>query len=538
MFESLSDRLSAALSGLRSKGKVTEADVNTVSREIRLALLEADVSLPVVRGFIKRIKERALGVEVSKALNPAEQVIKIVNEELTTILGGETRRMNVSKKPPTVIMLAGLQGAGKTTLAGKLAYSLKEQGHTPILVACDLQRPGAVQQLQIVGERAGVPTFAPDPGTSLDTLEHEMGTSHGDPVAVARAGVAEARQKKHDYVIVDTAGRLGIDETLMTQARNIRDAIQPDEVFFVIDAMIGQDAVTTAEAFRDGVDFTGVVLTKLDGDARGGAALSIREVTGKPIMFASTGEKMTDFDVFHPDRMANRILGMGDVLTLIEQAEKSLDQEQALETASKLSTGELTLEDFLNQMLMIRKMGPIANLLKMLPGGSQMSAMADMIDEKQLDRVQAIIRGMTPLERNNPKILNASRRRRIANGSGVTVREVNQLIERVFEAKKMMGQMANQMGLGGGRSATKKKPKGRKGKNGKRRPPKQSRGGGMPNMGGMPGMGGGMPSMAELQKMQEQLGGGGMPPMPKGLEGVDLNNLDFSQVDKKKKRPR
>lgn len=538
MFESLSDRLSAALSGLRSKGKVTEADVNTVSREIRLALLEADVSLPVVRGFIKRIKERALGVEVSKALNPAEQVIKIVNEELTTILGGETRRMNVSKKPPTVIMLAGLQGAGKTTLAGKLAYSLKEQGHTPILVACDLQRPGAVQQLQIVGERAGVPTFAPDPGTSLDTLEHEMGTSHGDPVAVARAGVAEARQKKHDYVIVDTAGRLGIDETLMTQARNIRDAIQPDEVFFVIDAMIGQDAVTTAEAFRDGVDFTGVVLTKLDGDARGGAALSIREVTGKPIMFASTGEKMTDFDVFHPDRMANRILGMGDVLTLIEQAEKSLDQEQALETASKLSTGELTLEDFLNQMLMIRKMGPIANLLKMLPGGSQMSAMADMIDEKQLDRVQAIIRGMTPLERNNPKILNASRRRRIANGSGVTVTEVNQLIERFFEAKKMMGQMANQMGLGGGRSATKKKPKGRKGKNGKRRPPKQSRSGGMPNMGGMPGMGGGMPSMAELQKMQEQLGGGGMPPMPKGLEGVDLNNLDFSQVDKKKKRPR
>ena len=538
MFESLSDRLSAALSGLRSKGKVTEADVNTVSREIRLALLEADVSLPVVRGFIKRIKERALGVEVSKALNPAEQVIKIVNEELTTILGGETRRMNVSKKPPTVIMLAGLQGAGKTTLAGKLAYSLKEQGHTPILVACDLQRPGAVQQLQIVGERAGVPTFAPDPGTSLDTLEHEMGTSHGDPVAVARAGVAEARQKKHDFVIVDTAGRLGIDETLMTQARNIRDAIQPDEVFFVIDAMIGQDAVTTAEAFRDGVDFTGVVLTKLDGDARGGAALSIREVTGKPIMFASTGEKMTDFDVFHPDRMANRILGMGDVLTLIEQAEKSLDQEQALETASKLSTGELTLEDFLNQMLMIRKMGPIANLLKMLPGGSQMSAMADMIDEKQLDRVQAIIRGMTPLERNNPKILNASRRRRIANGSGVTVTEVNQLIERFFEAKKMMGQMANQMGLGGGRSATKKKPKGRKGKNGKRRPPKQSRGGGMPNMGGMPGMGGGMPSMAELRKMQEQLGGGGMPPMPKGLEGVDFNNLDFSQVDKKKKRPR
>ena len=294
MFESLSDRLQDALGGLRGKGKLTEADINATAREIRLALLEADVSLAVVKAFIKRVKERALGADVSEALNPAQQVIKIVDEELTGILGGETRRLNLAKNPPTVIMLAGLQGAGKTTLAGKLAKHLAKQGHTPMLVACDLQRPGAVQQLQIVGERAEVPTFAPDPGTSLDSNEHEMGTSHGDPVDVAKQGIAEAKQKQHDVVIIDTAGRLGIDETLMTQARNIRDAVNPDEVLFVIDSMIGQDAVQTAEAFRDGVDFTGVVLTKLDGDARGGAALSIREVTGKPIMYASTGEKLDD----------------------------------------------------------------------------------------------------------------------------------------------------------------------------------------------------------------------------------------------------
>ncbi|MEJ4099477.1 signal recognition particle protein [Corynebacterium mastitidis] len=546
MFESLSDRLSGALSGIRGKGKLTEADINSTAREIRLALLEADVSLPVARGFIKRIKERAGGAEVSQALNPAQQVIKIVNEELTGILGGETRRLNLAKNPPTVIMLAGLQGAGKTTLAGKLAKHLEKQGHTPMLVACDLQRPGAVQQLQIVGERAGVPTFAPDPGTSLDSSEHEMGTSHGDPVAVAQAGIEEARRAQHDVVIVDTAGRLGIDEELMTQARNIRDAVQPDEVLFVIDSMIGQDAVSTAEAFRDGVDFTGVVLTKLDGDARGGAALSIREVTGKPILFASTGEKLEDFDVFHPERMASRILGMGDMLSLIEQAETVFDQQQAEATAQKIGTGELTLEDFLDQMLMIRRMGPIGNLLKMLPGGKQMNQMADMVDEKQLDRIQAIIRGMTPAERENPKILNASRRKRIAAGSGVQVSDVNQLVERFFEAKKMMGKMAGQFGMGGPmRSATKKKPKGRKGKNGKRKPAKKGptppkMPGGMP---GMPGMGGGMPDMAQLQQLQQQMeaGGGmpglgglgklakGMPKMPKGMENIDLNNLDFGQ---------
>ena len=539
MFESLSDRLQSALSGLRGKGKLTEADINATAREIRLALLEADVSLNVVRGFIKRIKERAAGAEVSEALNPAQQVVKIVNEELIEILGGETRRLNLAKNPPTVIMLAGLQGAGKTTLAGKLSKHLASKGHTPMLVACDLQRPGAVQQLQIVGERAGVDVYAPDPGTSLDSHEHEMGTSHGDPVDVAKRGIEEAKRTQHDIVIIDTAGRLGIDETLMTQARNIRDAVNPDEVLFVIDSMIGQDAVQTAEAFRDGVDFTGVVLTKLDGDARGGAALSIREVTGKPIMFASTGEKLDDFDVFHPERMSSRILGMGDLLTLIEQAESKLDQSKAEEAAKKMGSGEMTLNDFLDMMLMVRNLGPMGNLLKMMPGGNKMNQIADMVDEKQLDRIQAIIRGMTPEERENPKILNASRRKRIANGSGVAVSDVNQLIERFTEAKKMMSQMAGRFGMpgmGGGRSATKKKPKGRKGKNGKRKPPKRRGGGGMPGMPGMPGMGGGMPSMEELQKMQEQMGG--MPgmgdiKMPKGMENIDLNNLDFSKGKKK-----
>ncbi|WP_291313079.1 signal recognition particle protein [Corynebacterium sp. UBA2622] len=531
MFESLSDRLQTALGGLRGKGKLTEADINATAREIRIALLEADVSLPVVRAFIKRVKERALGADVSEALNPAQQVVKIVDEELTNILGGETRRLNMAKTPPTVIMLAGLQGAGKTTLAGKLANHLAKQGHTPMLVACDLQRPGAVQQLQIVGERAGVPTFAPDPGTSMDSYAHEMGTSHGDPVAVAQEGVEYARQNKNDVVIIDTAGRLGIDETLMTQARNIRDAVHPDEVLFVIDAMIGQDAVSTAQAFADGVDFTGVVLTKLDGDARGGAALSIREVTGKPILFASTGEKLDDFDVFHPDRMSSRILGMGDLLSLIEQAETLFDEREAEEAASRLGSGELTLEDFLNQLLMVRRMGPIGNLLKMMPGGKAMNEMADMVNEKQLDRIQAIIRGMTPAEREDPTILNASRRKRIAKGSGVSVSEVNQLVERFFEAKKMMGQMASQFGLPGmpgmgGRSATKKKPKGRKTKSGKRKPAKRRTGGAPQMPGGMPGMPGmgGMPDMGELQKLQEQ--------MPPGMEGIDLNNLDFSQAMK------
>ncbi|RZS34659.1 signal recognition particle subunit FFH/SRP54 (srp54) [Herbihabitans rhizosphaerae] len=510
MFDTLSDRLTSVLSNLRSKGRLSDADIDATAREIRIALLEADVALPVVRAFIAKVKERAKGAEVSAALNPAQQVVKIVNEELVAILGGETRRLNMAKTPPTVIMLAGLQGSGKTTLAGKLARWLKGQGHTPLLVACDLQRPNAVTQLQVVGERAGVPVFAPEPGNGV-----------GDPISVARRGIDEAKHAQHDVMIVDTAGRLGVDEELMKQAADIRDAVTPDETLFVVDAMIGQDAVTTAEAFRDGVGFTGVVLTKLDGDARGGAALSVREVTGQPILFASNGEKLEDFDAFHPDRMASRILGMGDVLTLIEQAEQHFDQDQAEAAAAKIGTGELTLEDFLEQMLAVRKMGPIANLLGMLPGAGQMKDQLSQVDDKQLDRLQAIIRGMTPAERSNPKIIDGSRRKRIANGSGVAVREVNDLVNRFYEARKMMKQMAGRFGFGGGGGGSSKGRKGKKGKKGKGRGPTQPK-----VRGGMPGLPGGMP--------------GGMPPgmpdlsnMPQGLNelppGFDPSKLNFKK---------
>ncbi|WP_280503661.1 signal recognition particle protein [Nocardia farcinica] len=518
MFESLSDRLTGALKDLRGKGRLSPADIDATCREIRLALLEADVALPVVRGFIAKVKERAKGAEVSAALNPAQQVVKIVNEELVQILGGETRRLQLAKNPPTVIMLAGLQGAGKTTLAGKLAKWLKGQGHQPLLVACDLQRPGAVTQLQVVGERAGVPVHAPHAGTSIGGGENPLGISAADPVEVARGGVAEARAKQYDIVIVDTAGRLGIDEVLMRQAAAIRDAVQPDETLFVLDAMIGQDAVATAEAFRDGVGFTGVVLTKLDGDARGGAALSVRNVTGAPIMFASTGEKLEDFDVFHPDRMASRILGMGDVLTLIEQAEQVYDAKQAEEAARKIGSGELTLEDFLEQMLAIRKMGPIGNLLGMLPGAGQMKDALAAVDDKQLDRIQAIIRGMTPAERANPKIINASRRLRIANGSGVTVSDVNQLVDRFFEAKKMMAMMGRQMGMPGSRRGNNKK--GKKGKKGGRGPTPPKMRGGFPGLpAGMPGLPAGMPDLSDMPPGLDQL--------PPGLEGFDLSKLKF-----------
>ncbi len=515
MFESLSDRLTGVLSGLRGKGRLTNADIDATAREIRLALLEADVSLPVVRAFIGRIKERSKGVEVSGALNPAQQVVKIVNEELIGILGGETRRLKFAKTPPTVIMLAGLQGAGKTTLAGKLAKWLKGQGHTPLLVACDLQRPGAVTQLKIVGERAGVVTFAPHPGTSAQSAD-TGGPGSGDPVAVAAAGLDYARAKLFDVVIVDTAGRLGIDDVLMAQAAAIRDAVHPDETLFVLDAMIGQDAVATADAFGAGVGFTGVVLTKLDGDARGGAALSVREVTGVPILFASTGEKLEDFDVFHPDRMASRILGMGDVLSLIEQAEQVFDQQKAEEAAAKIGSGQLTLEDFLEQMLAIRKMGPIGNLLGMLPGAGQMKEALAAVDDSQLDRVQAIIRGMTPAERLDPKIINASRRLRIANGSGVTVSEVNQLVDRFFEARKMMSSMAGQFGMPGvGRKAGNRR--GGKNKKGKGRgrgptPPKVRN----PLGAAMPG---GFPDLSQMPP--------GLDELPPGLADFDLSKLKF-----------
>ncbi|THA68159.1 signal recognition particle protein [Streptomyces sp. A0958] len=514
MFDTLSDRLAATFKNLRGKGRLSEADIDATAREIRIALLEADVALPVVRSFIANVKERARGVEVSQALNPAQQVVKIVNEELISILGGETRRLRFAKNPPTVIMLAGLQGAGKTTLAGKLGLWLKGQGHSPLLVACDLQRPNAVNQLSVVADRAGVAVYAPEPGNGV-----------GDPVQVAKDSIEYAKTKVHDIVIVDTAGRLGIDQELMQQAADIRDAVSPDEILFVVDAMIGQDAVNTAEAFRDGVGFDGVVLSKLDGDARGGAALSIAHVTGKQIMFASNGEKLEDFDAFHPDRMASRILDMGDLLTLIEQAEKTFSQEEAAKMASKLASSkggkDFTLDDFLAQMEQVRKMGSISKLLGMLPGMGQIKDQINNIDERDVDRTAAIIKSMTPKERAEPTIINGSRRARIAKGSGVEVSAVKNLVERFFEARKMMSKMAQ--------------------------------GGGMPGMPGMPGMGGGpgrqkkqikqakgkrksgnpMKRKAEEQAAaarREQAAQGGVPGLP---AGQDAQNFELPDEFKK-----
>ncbi|MDP9183561.1 MAG: signal recognition particle protein, partial [Actinomycetota bacterium] len=408
MFDTLSDRLDKVFTSLRGKGRLSEADIDATAREIRVALLEADVALPVVKAFIAAVKERAGGEEVSKALNPAQQVVKIVNEELVGILGGETRLLRLAKTPPTVVLLCGLQGAGKTTLAGKLAKHLKAQGHAPLLVACDLQRPNAVTQLEVVGAQAGVDVLSPYPGNGV-----------GDPVDAARKGVEHAKRMQHDVVVVDTAGRLGVDAEMMQQAADIRDAVQPDEILFVVDAMIGQDAVATAQAFQEGVGFTGVVLTKLDGDARGGAALSVRHLTGQPILYASKGEKLEDFDVFHPERMASRILGMGDVLTLIETAERHYDADQAQKAAAKLQSGEgFDLEDFLEQMQQIKKMGSLTSILGMLPGMGQMKDALAQVKDEDMDRITAIIRSMTPQERRDPKVLNGSRRIRIAKGSG------------------------------------------------------------------------------------------------------------------------
>ena len=465
MFATLSDRLSVTFKNLRSKGRLSDADIDATAREIRIALLEADVALAVTRDFVNRVKERARGAEVHEALNPAQQFIKIVNDELVGILGGETRRVRFAKNPPTVIMLAGLQGSGKTTLAGKLGRWLAAQGHQPLLVAADLQRPNAVTQLQVVAERAKVAVFAPEPGNGV-----------GDPVDVARRSMTYAREKQYDVVVVDTAGRLGVDAELMQQAADIRDAVQPDEILFVVDAMIGQDAVVTAQAFLDGVGFDGVVLSKLDGDARGGAALSIAQSTGRQIMFASNGEKLEDFDVFHPERMASRILGMGDMLTLIEKAEHAFDAKQTEEMAAKLLGGTaFTLEDFLQQMQAVRKMGSFSKLLGMLPGAGDMREQIENIDDRELDRVEAIIRSMTPGERVNPKVLNGSRRSRIARGSGTTVSEVNSLIERFMQAQKMMLQMGRGgfpgmpglAGMGGPGRARKQASKSKKAKSGR-----------------------------------------------------------------------
>jgi signal recognition particle subunit SRP54 len=521
VFETLSDRLTQVFSSLRGRGRLSPADVEATCREIRIALLEADVALPVVRQFIARVRERALGADVLQALNPAQQVIKIVNEELIEILGGEARRLRFAKVPPTVIMLAGLQGSGKTTLAAKLALWLRGQGNTPMLVAADLQRPNAVQQLQVLGEQAGVPVFAPQPGSGV-----------GDPIQVARDSLDEARHKLQNIVIIDTAGRLGVDAEMMNQAAAIRDAVDPDEILFVVDSMIGQDAVTTAQAFLDGVGFDGVVLTKLDGDARGGAALSVAQVTGRPTMFASAGEKLEDFDLFHPDRMASRILDLGDILTLIEQAERTFDEQQAAEMAGKLASAEgLTLEDFVEQLAMVRKLGPISNLLGMLPGAAQNRELLSQVSDKDLDRAAAIVNSMTVEERRNPKILNGSRRLRIANGAGVTVGEVNSLVVRFLEGQKMMRQMMGggipgMPGMPGMRRAQKAKGK-KKGKGGGR-PGGASRPGSVPaGKPGALGPGGGADALGGLGLSGPGLAGPGLgrPGLGRPGQGGPLSGL-------------
>ena len=435
MFESLGNRFSDAFASLRSRGKLSNSDISNVCQEIRQALLDADVALSVVESFVSKIEVEAKVAltDLQAGANQAQVIFEIVNQALVELLGSQARRVRLAKVAPTVIMLAGLQGAGKTTLAGKLAKYFADQGDTPILVASDLQRPNAVTQLQVVGQNAGIPVFAPQPGNGV-----------GNPVDVAREGIAFAKAKLHNIVIVDTAGRLGVDEELMQEAKDIRDAISPDEILFVVDAMTGQDAVRTAQAFQDGVGFDGVVLTKLDGDARGGAALSIVTQTGKPIMFASTGEKLADFDLFHPDRMASRILGMGDVATLAEQAKKAFSGEGAAKLEEKFARGDdFTLEDFLEQISAMSKMGSMGKILGMLPGAGAMKKQIENFDESEIVRTKAIVQSMTPTERRDPKVLNGSRRARIATGSGRQVSEVNSLVERFTAAQKMMKQMRN-----------------------------------------------------------------------------------------------
>lgn len=433
MFDSLSSKLAGAFASLRSRGKITSSDIDATCSDIRAALLESDVALAVIEPFIETIREKSLAAlpTLQSGTNQAQAIFDIVNAELVEILGGAARRVRFAKNPPTVIMLAGLQGAGKTTLAGKLAKFYADQGNTPLLVASDLQRPNAVNQLQVVGESVGVPVFAPEPGNGV-----------GNPVKVAEQSLAYAKSKLYNMVIVDTAGRLGVDAELMQQAIDIRNAVKPDEILFVVDAMMGQDAVRTAKAFEDGVGFDGVVLTKLDGDARGGAALSIAKLTGKPIMFSSTGEKLTDFDIFYPDRMASRILGMGDVATLAEQAKKVFDGDATAKLEEKFARGDdFTLSDFLEQLEAMSKMGSMSKLLGMLPGAGAMKKQIENFDESEIIRTKSIVQSMTPLEREDPKVLNGSRRARIALGAGRKVQDVNSLVDKFTAAQKMMRQM-------------------------------------------------------------------------------------------------
>jgi signal recognition particle subunit SRP54 len=430
MFDQLSDRLQATLSEVRSRGKLTESDVDAAMREIRLALLEADVNFKVVKAFTKELKERCLGSEVLESLDPGQQVVKIVNEELTGLMGGSGRELAFSSSGPTVILMAGLQGSGKTTACAKLAQHLAKGGRDVALAACDVYRPAAVDQLVTVGGRAGAHVY-------------EQGTD-ADPVEIAAWALDSAREDGRDVLIIDTAGRLHIDEELMAELARIRKRTKPHDVLLVVDAMTGQDAVGVAESFAEAAEFDGVVMTKLDGDARGGAALSVKAVTGKPILFASTGEKLDAFEAFHPDRMASRILGMGDVLSLIEKAEEQVDQRQAEDLQEKLENDRFTLEDFLQQMRQVRKMGPLSGLIGMLPGmGAMKQLKGAEVDEGELDRVEAIILSMTPEERVNPGVINGSRRKRIAHGSGTRVQHVNQLLKQFEQMRKLMRQMVS-----------------------------------------------------------------------------------------------
>ncbi len=452
MFETLTDRFEGILTRLRSRGRLGDAEVDEVLREIRVALLEADVNLGVVRDLIERIRERCTGAELSKSLTPAQQVIKIVNEELTATLGGESLKITYASRPPTVILLAGLQGSGKTTAAASLARWFKQQGRNPLLVGADLQRPAAVEQLRVLGRGVGVTVFS----------------EPTEAVAVARAGLAEAERIGRDVLIVDTAGRLHIDVELMDEVRRISDAIEPRYTFFVVDAMTGQDAVNTAEAFNEALSLDGVILTKVDGDARGGAALSVKQVVGCPIAFVSTGERAADFELFHPDRLASRILGMGDVLSLIEKAEREYDQQVAEKAVERLQAGRFTLDDFLEQIQQLKKMGPLSGVLGMLPGVPKEVKNAK-IDDRDVGRIEAIIHSMTPIERDDPAMLDGSRRLRVANGSGTTTTEVNNLLRQFKEMQKVMKSLPMGRMLGGGGGAARSKRQGsRKGKKGGR----------------------------------------------------------------------
>ena len=516
-FESLTERLQNVFKNLRRKGKISESDVQEATKEIRLALLEADVALPVVKDFIKKVRERAVGHEVIATLNPAQQIIKIVDEELTTILGSDTAEIIKSPKIPTIIMMVGLQGAGKTTFAGKLANKLKkEENARPLMIAADIYRPAAIDQLKTLGQQIDVPVFAL--GTEVPAVE------------IVRQGLEQAKANHNDYVLIDTAGRLQIDENLMQELSDVKALANPNEILLVVDAMIGQEAANVAREFNSQLEVTGVILTKIDGDTRGGAALSVRQITGKPIKFTGTGEKITDIETFHPDRMSSRILGMGDMLTLIEKASQEYDEKKSLEMAEKMRENTFDFNDFIDQLDQVQGMGPMEDLLKLIPGMANNPALKNIkVDEKEIARKRAIVSSMTPAERENPDLLSPSRRRRIANGSGNSFVDVNKFIKDFNQAKQMMqgvlsgdmSKMMKQMGL-----------------NPNNMPKNMPGGGGMPDMSALEGMmgQGGMPDMSAL-------GGAGMPDMSqmfggglKGKAGEFLMRRSMNKMAKQMKK--